>query len=194
MEKSEIIRRSQLVPGTGGRPDYAEHLYEAAMRLPNNSRILEIGAYQGGSGSVFALANKDRGGLVYSIDPGFWSRQEQLQKYDPAMAVMGDLRGYLKNLILTEAEGYCIPLPGTSEEVFKRWKGEIFFDMVFIDGWHTYEGAKIDLQWLKYIKPNGFCVFDDWLEGIEKAWKEYRDLHPEWEIILSNPHTFQKSR
>lgn len=35
----EIAAISQLIPGTAGRPDYAELLYEAADRLPSNCRI-----------------------------------------------------------------------------------------------------------------------------------------------------------
>ena len=195
MDKSEIIRRSQLVPGTKSRPDYAELLYKVAKRLPNNSRILEIGGMIGGSASVFALTIKDRGGLIYSIDPGFWSKQEQLQNYASIRdVVLGDLYKFLKNLILTEAEGYIIPLPGTSKEVFARWKGKIFFDLVFIDGLHTYEGVKIDMQWLEYVKQGGLCLFDDWLEGIKKACDEYMVLHPEWKRISSDPHIFQKKK
>jgi hypothetical protein len=67
--------------------------------------------------------------------------------------------------------------------------------MVFIDGWHTYTGVKIDTQWLELTKPQALCLFDDWSKDIERACNEYISQHPEWikiEDADRNTILFQK--
>jgi len=185
MTKEEVINIAKQIPGTAGRPDYIGYIYDMAQLLPENCRILEIGAMVGGSASAWALSIKDKGGLVYSIEPGF---MKDKTKYP---WVLGNLYAYMRNIITSGAEGFCIPLPGSSEEVLKRWHGKVLFDLVFIDGHHVYDAVKIDMQWLQHTKPAAFCFFDDWLPGIEKACAEYMKDHPEW-VNLEPRHAMKR--
>jgi hypothetical protein len=58
--------------------------------------------------------------------------------------------------------------------------------MIFIDGSHKYEDVKIDCQWLQYIKSGGIAVFDDWIESVQRAAKEYFANKHEWKIITDS--------
>ena len=58
---------------------------------------------------------------------------------------------------------------GDSIEVGKTWKGKSP-DLVFIDGNHTYEGCKGDIEaWLPLLKPSGILAIHDY----NKTEKEY---------------------
>jgi hypothetical protein len=55
-------------------------------------------------------------------------------------------------------------LPLLSKEAFDFWDKNIkrkIIDSIFIDGWHTYEGVKIDFEWGKYLKKGGIIAFHD---------------------------------
>ena len=53
--------------------------------------------------------------------------------------------------------------PMKSEDVKPIWeklfKGE--FDLIFVDGLHTYEQVKKDYDWLKHLKRDGYIIFHD---------------------------------
>ena len=52
-------------------------------------------------------------------------------------------------------------------------------DILFIDGDHTYDGVKNDFErYHKYVKTNGYIIFDDYHHPIIK---EYVD-----ELLLNN--------
>ena len=182
--KNKILEIAQQIPGTMDRLDYAERLYLIAKELPENCRILDIGGLYGASAIVFALTVKDRGGLVYTINPGFTNPKKWPKEYK-LLGVRGDIYIFLENITKCGVEGYVFPLAGTSEEVLNRWDGRLF-DMIFIDGCHQYEFVKTDCQWLKYAKENAIVAFDDWDDGnleqseVEKAGCEYLKKNSEW--------------
>jgi len=50
----------------------------------------------------------------------------------------------------------------TSDEFFKQLPKDKMYDLIFIDGLHTYEQVKIDFDnSVKHLSPNGFIVMDD---------------------------------
>ena len=61
-------------------------------------------------------------------------------------------------------------LQGKSAMVGKQWKEPI--DLLFVDGDHSYEGAKLDIDsWLPHLKQGGYVVFHDFMShlGITRA-------------------------
>jgi len=52
------------------------------------------------------------------------------------------------------------------------------YDVIHIDGDHTYENAKIDMDnSIKLLKPNGIIIFDDTnLEYLNKICNEYINM------------------
>ena len=73
---------------------------------------------------------------------------------------------------------------GTSQEVGERF-AEDSLDWVYIDGNHTYEFVKADLEtFLRIVRPGGLLTGDDytegrwWKGGVKKAVDEFVKRHP----------------
>lgn len=190
MDKDKVIEYATQIPGTAGRPDWAASLYDFANELPENCRILEIGAMLGGSAVAMALTVKDRGGLVYSIDPGFLHKDYWTDEYKQDQ-ILGNVERYLAYSVQYDVAGYVVPIPGLSKDILSKWDGRLF-DMLLIDGEHAYEAVKIDVQWEQYLKPTATIVFDDWIEGVEEAAMEYLSPKKEWKEVLNVPRVFKR--
>ena len=55
------------------------------------------------------------------------------------------------------------PLRGYSYEIRKDWSPQKKIDFLWIDGDHSYEGVKRDIEdWLPLVKKNGFVCFHDY--------------------------------
>ena len=182
MTKDDVLDKACSVSGPGGRRDYAGNLYDIADQLPENCRILEIGAQFGGSGVLMALTVKDRGGVVYSVDPGFVPVKKR-PKYYEDFPILATLAQYMETAEKFGCEDIMFPLAGTSVEVIPRWPEERLLDLVFIDGDHTYECVKQDMQWLQFTKFGSMVALDDWIEPVRDACEEYLKDHPEWELV-----------
>jgi len=171
--------------GSAGRLDHSYYLYHYASLLTDNSRIVEIGTAQGASAIVMGMGIRGKNSIILTIDPGMMSdeeaqsRRDELSKYE---LLLGNLHHVMQNIRAARLEGYIIPVPDTSENVVKRWDGRKI-DMLFVDGSHTYEDVKRDCLWMHHVKHGGVAVFDDWIEPVEKAVKEYVDAHREWEVL-----------
>jgi predicted O-methyltransferase YrrM len=93
--------------------------------------------------------------------------------------------GYLGELVLIHGDSH-ITVPS-----FVRTNIEVKFDMVLVDGDHSYEGALKDLENVApVIKLNGVLVFDDiydvrtpWLLD---AWKKFLEQHKEFVQIIES--------
>lgn len=67
------------------------------------------------------------------------------------------------------------------------------FDMIFVDGDHSYTGAKLDyLSYLPFVKPGGIMVFHDIVDSerhqnlnchVYTLWQEIKDSHKSLEIV-----------
>lgn len=179
-----------LLPNGVGRLDHLYYLYHYASLLPNGSRIVEIGTQYGDSALAMGMAIKGTDSVVLTIDPCLLSTNE-INKRDAELSKLefgfteSNVNSILERIKQAGLEGYIIPIPDTSEEVLKRWDGRKI-DMLFVDGTHTYEAVKIDCQWMQYIPAGGVAVFDDWIEPVERAVKEYVSDKPGWEMLTAS--------
>jgi predicted O-methyltransferase YrrM len=118
--------------------DEAAFLFRLARSKPA-AQILEIGRYHGGSAFLFAVAG-DRDSEVTSIDIE--------PRNDDLLQVALQKSGLAHKVHL---------LVGNSHD------GEAkadFYDLVFVDGDHSHEGAVKDYErWKKSVKPGGYLVF-----------------------------------
>lgn len=117
----------------GGEPDFLQ-------RVCRNKTVLEIGAYKGGSTRLIAAVAK----WVMSIDT-FMSDNI------PGTKGENTLNQYLNNTGGFPNISYII---GNSKTVNVAWE----YDILFIDGDHSYEGCLNDLT--RFTPKEGYLVHD----------------------------------
>lgn len=139
-------------------------LYKLSLSLPHQSTVVEIGSYLGASALFFASGIKERGGKLYCIDTWYNEGMAEGQR--------DTFEEFLKNI--EPMRHFIIPLRGQSVDIAKTFNERI--DLLFIDGDHSYEGIKGDVEsWLPKIKDDGIIIFHDygWAEGVKRVVKEY---------------------
>ena len=103
------------------------------------AQILEIGRCYGGSTFLFAVAG-DRDSKVTSIDIAP-QNDELLQSALQQNGLANKIE-----LIVSDSE--------------KVEVGSAFYDLVFVDGDHSYDGVSSDYEhWKKAVRPGGFLAF-----------------------------------
>jgi len=139
-------------------------LHHVAESLPDNSIILEVGSFLGGSAAIMSHANPTA--KVYSID-----------KFDDAVEV--SRKGQDRIDLVTAALGPNVPwtvdtvqnsvkdypnikfLKGSSPYDFQDWDIEI--DLYYEDGNHKLPTIRDNLQfWCDKLKPRGLIMCHDY--------------------------------
>jgi predicted O-methyltransferase YrrM len=154
-------------------PLEAVGLFRLCRCLPDNSKILEIGSYQGGSTTAIGRAIAGTSSTLYCLDVwSAYSSQIDFYDYDPSL-IADDLR-ILSNFI-TNTQPYAQQINmmrGSSLAFAQMLKGQDF-DLVFIDGAHDYRSVVFDITLaLSALKPGGvLCGHDYQLDGerVKKA-------------------------
>jgi hypothetical protein len=170
------------------RGDWCKDIYDVSATCSQNGRVLEIGAQLGTSAFTIACAIKEKGGMVYSLEPGFYTPRyyKWPEAWNPFKDVIHSEVDYVMGQFFNyKLHGILVPLPGTSIEVLPEWDGRLF-DAIIIDGDHTYNSVSLDVQWAKYTTPNATMLFDDWIQPVEKAAMEFFNQHHEWRRIKQN--------
>lgn len=148
-------------------------LYSVSEILkPEN--YLEIGVRRGRSMAVVAKAHPDVN--IYGID--LWiPHYAGLENPGPE---------FVKNNLKLFHRGNLNLISGNShEEVPKLKKLKIQFDLVFVDGDHSFSGAFRDLiNVAPLVKPGGVIVFDDINHPLHPyllaVWQKFIRKHPEF--------------
>lgn len=101
-----------------------------------------------------------------------------------------DMNALYGRLMKEKAEygsrGVLLRMPTTAAA---QWFPERIFDFCFLDGDHTYEGVKADIEaWLPKVKKGGWLMGHDWqpktFPGVIKAVRE----------CLGEPHGLHRDR
>lgn len=138
-------------------------LYKLALSLPHNCTVVEIGSYLGASSSFLASAAKEKDGILYCVDT--WKNEGMDE------APRDTYEEFIQNT--KHYENWIIPMRGKSVEVAKDFNIDI--DMLFIDGDHSYQAVKADVDaWFPKLKNGAIVVFHDcgWAEGVQKVIEE----------------------
>jgi len=152
----EMIRTRTIADQAGKKhpahsmiePDNANVLYQLALeRKPKI--VLEIGmAYGGASLAILSALSVTKSGRLISIDP--------FQRTDWSGIGLANIEraGYAPMHELVEEMDY-LALPSLL-------KSNIKIDMVYIDGWHTFDYTLIDFFYAdKLLNVNGIIGFND---------------------------------
>lgn len=143
-------------------PDEADLLEKLASEVTNGC-IVEIGSFRGKSTIRLANGARVSGCEVYAVDPhdpfndnGTWFGIE-------------DRAVFLRNILDAGVADIVKPVFLKSHVAGDGWKELI--GLLFIDGDHTYEGVKRDIQcWVKHVVNGGLIAFhDSWFEDVSRA-------------------------
>jgi len=156
----------------------AQLLYELARSGPRRGSIVEIGSAFGLSTIVLARGLRDgkRDGVVWTMDTHTFYESE------------AQLRSNIKNSGLGER----IRAQTVSSVDAATVDAGLEIRMLYIDGLHTYEGVKADIEnWLPRVVPGGVVVFDDYYDerpaiGVRRAVDEMlagREIHSQDHLI-----------
>lgn len=154
------------------KPEFNAFL--AKVVAANPKRILEIGGRRGGSSFLLSLAAPNA--TIVSMDIDYGKRRlSRLQKL---------CRG--RSIEFWQGDSHSA---ATAERV-EKWVGAEGIDVLFIDGDHTYEGAKADLcMYLPMVKQGGIIAMHDiqpdfssrfnvptlrWAGGVPELWKNIK--------------------
>jgi len=150
-------------------------LLKKTENLESKSNIIEIGSYLGASSCFFALGALKNNSKVYCIDT--WKNEGMSEGEKDTFEEFCENIEPLKDFIRI--------LRGKSVDMAKNFSEEI--DLLFIDGDHSYDAVRADVEaWLPKVKNDGIVVFHDigWAEGVIKVVNEFiRSLQVEEHIV-----------
>ena len=146
--------------------------------------ILEIGAFQGRSTSIFCKVGAEYDRVVHVVDP--WDGRQQ-----------GNHGAYNKFKENTAAHANLTVQKLGSEDprVLAKFKEDgTKFAFILIDGYHTYNNVRSDLISFKdLLQPRGVICLDDWhgpyafSNAIQQAANDYLDDNY---LLLKAPDSF----
>ena len=134
----------------------AAYLYRLVRSLADPA-VGEIGRFKGGSTFLLASAGAR---LVVSVD-----HESETEPGDAAALAAALSRFALRDRVeIISADSRTVPLEGRT------------FDVIFVDGDHSYEGVQADFEhWWPALAPGGHLVFHDAV---------FAPTDPRWEICI----------
>jgi predicted O-methyltransferase YrrM len=163
------------------------------MREAGVTRYLEIGARHGDTFYEIMRQLPALEGVAVDLPDGKWGTQKSLA---PLKSCIDDLQkqGRAVELILGDS---------TAKETRDAIKQYRPYDIVLIDGDHSYEGVKKDWLFVKSLKPD-YVVFHDIVEGgkpdaktgdtigVPAFWQELKTKHKKYDFaeIISEGSAF----
>ncbi len=174
MNNAQIIELAErAAPSWTSRAERNE-LIELARMVPENGTIVEVGGLYGGTTAVIGLANPHC--EIYVVDNFSWS---PLEDRPPASASR-----LLENVRFVGVLNVTV-MEGDSRKLGLGWKKPI--DLLWIDGGHSYEFVKSDLD--KFGPHAKRIALHDWdnpvWPTIRKAVEDFINANPEWRVARS---------
>lgn len=142
-------------------------LYRLARRQKSGSVLCEIGSYLGASACFLAAGATEiigKKATVHCVDT--WENEGMTEGMRKTWMQFQKNTEYYRHII--------VPHIGKSVDIAKSFKDQI--DLLFIDGDHSYEGCRSDIEsWLPHLKPGSLLIMHDygWADGVQKVVQEF---------------------
>lgn len=134
-------------------------LYKLSKQLKSNSICVEVGSYIGAS-SLMISKGIAKGSILYCIDT--WENDAMTEgKWNSLEIFKDNTHSVVSKIKMMKSK---------SVDAAKDFNQEI--DFIFIDGDHSYEGVKSDVDvWFPKLKSGGIIIMHDfaWAEGVIKV-------------------------
>ena len=130
------------------QPGEQVFLRSLILGLPRNPLVLEIGTFKGWSAIIMAQAREDV--KIITLDNYEGIPEDNI--YSSVDEVNNNIRfsGCVKQILNLKLNSF-------------DYKVKQMFDLIFIDGDHTFEGVKHDFEkFLSFVKKDGFILFHDY--------------------------------
>lgn len=160
-----ITTRYYKINGINTHLTSEEKLVLLSLAKASEGIYVEIGSFLGASSCFISEGIRQSGkdSQLYCIDT--WENDAMSEGNRDTYAE------FLRNTI--KYKKFIRPLRGWSYEVAKNFDQPI--DLIFIDGDHSYEGVKEDVDlWLPKLNSGAIVVMHDigWAEGVQRIVKE----------------------
>lgn len=155
-------------------------------------RLLEIGSWAGGSALTWGRALRDTRESFEVLCVDAWrpsfdlarNRDIHYRKMDGAKHRDRIFRLFVHNVSAAGLAGHVLPLRGTSKERLAQLQPGIF-DLVYIDGDHSYGGVQHDLQAsARILRVGGVLCGDDLEAQVPGLDLEHLKRHLDQDYVL----------
>jgi predicted O-methyltransferase YrrM len=142
-------------------------LHEVALDAGTIGPLLEIGTYCGKSAVYLGAAARERGTILYTIDhhrgslemQSGWDHHDE-ELIDPKTGLMDSFPFFEQTMAQANLEDVVVALVGDSATIAQDWTTHL--GLVFIDGAHSEEPARIDYEaWAPKIAKGGVLAIHD---------------------------------
>jgi predicted O-methyltransferase YrrM len=156
--------------------EYANVLFEIIKIQPKS--YLEIGIGNGGSWLTYSFLLRKTLKISHAVDNLAYAKYIK-QKSDDFNYIRDYLRNHIDNVEFFNSDS----------KLFLD-SNDNMYDVIFIDGDHSYEGVKNDfLKSIRHVNKGGIVIFHDIISvgspGVAKFWNEYKNQYNYKEFIYS---------
>lgn len=170
--------RLRHIEGWRYRQDLAL-LYLLARDIRGSEAVLEIGSYRGLATTALALGVRDAVTTtpLHAVDPHTGDRQDLEQSGLHGKPSEAAFRANIAGAGVAEL---VTPHVMTSDQLAEEWDGSPL-RVLFIDGWHSYDAVRRDIEnWVPLLTDGGVVLIDDYhnYDDVRRAVDNSDDLLP----------------